>query len=438
MRRNQILVVGTTTDYIDRIERSYPGRCLFLTDPSHRPDPRWPAPPRGAELVVALDEPAAVRDRLKRHVDDNGVTLTGITCFDCESMALAATLGIWLGLDYPSPAAVATVRNKYATTSNWRRVGIPCPQSALIASAEDLLRFFSGLAGGIVLKPLSGSGSEMVWACRDEAACRDAFEFLRNRLPAHPDARMYAPIQREGVVVDPRRVYLAEELIEGVELSCDFMVDAGAVEVIRLMRKIPAAGEPLGTVSAYVMPAELAAGPALDRLRRQLGAAATEVGLERAICVVDLIDRGGEFVLLEIAPRLAGDCVPALTRASTGMDPLGLALDFAAGSRPVIPAPSAWQRLVAVRLLAARAGQITALGCGRLESDPRIVEVKIGPGIGDLVVLPPASYEHRLLGHAIFRPAAEVAVEQQCAEIAALLDVQIEPLPRAAALVAGR
>ncbi len=58
MRDKRLLVVGTTSDYIDHILTRYPGRALFVTDPAERAAAveRYPAP--ADELLCNLENPA--------------------------------------------------------------------------------------------------------------------------------------------------------------------------------------------------------------------------------------------------------------------------------------------------------------------------------------------------------------------------------------------
>lgn len=425
------LVVGTTPDYVDLLERAHPGRCLFLTDRELRAAAREPAPPSGGEIICSLADAGAVRGAVAAHLRRHRMRLDGIACFDCESMPLAAALGKELGLDYPSAATIAGVRNKHAATRRWRQVGLPSPRAALVGSEAQLAAFCRRIEGPVVLKPVSGSGSELVFACHNRAEARDAFGILRSRLACHAAARMYAPFGCGEQGIDPRRVFVAEELIEGVELSCDFVVEDGGARIIRVCRKIARAGEPLGTVNAYVIAPQLPEGVTLDGLGSQLAAAAAALGVVRAICVVDIVVRDREMVMLELAPRPAGDCLPALIRASSGLDILGLALDFAAGGSP--PIPDAGERLVALRLLATAAGTIRRLDASVLRADPRVHELHLERRAGDHVLLPPESCDRRLLGHAIFAPRAGVSIERQCEELRAGLVVDIDPVGREAA-----
>jgi hypothetical protein len=427
---DRVLVVGTTPDYVDLISRRLPGRCLFITDSALRGDAIEPCPDPADEVVCSLaDETDSILATLTAHLGQWNLRLAGIVCFDCESMTLAAELADWLDFDYPSRRAIATARNKHAATERWRQAGLPCPQAELVHEVEEAIELQGRLAAPIVLKPLSGSGSELVFACHDEEDCRRAFEIMRSRLIYHHDARMYAPVRGAAGSLDPRQIFLAEELVEGLELSCDFVVEGQEARVIRACRKISRPGDPLGTVRAYATPLDLPGDVSLARLRRQLASAAAALGIWRAICMVDMVMRDGELVMLELAPRLAGDCLPALTRASTGLDVFAFALGFALGELPAIPSPGP-DMWVAVRFLAATEGVVTRLDTTAIEADSRVTQVEILRGSGEQVVLPPASHDLRLLGYAIFQPQGGESIERQCAELEEALVVEIEPQAR--------
>jgi hypothetical protein len=142
--------------------------------------------------------------------------------------------------------------------------------------------------------------------------------------------------------------------------------------------------------------------------------------------MLDFIVRGGNAVMIEMAPRPGGDCLPPLLMRSCGMDILGLALDFAAGSPVATSDPSTWRRLAGVRLFASRPGVISRIDANALREDQRVVECHLKRDPGHRVVLPPEDYDSRLLGHVIFEPSAPGKIEDECFEIAAKLEVEVE------------
>jgi hypothetical protein len=87
-----------------------PGQALFLTDAAVRREAEEPPPLPDEELLCDLTDERQVLEALVRHLEKWQLTLDGVVCYDCESMALAARLAGAYGLPTPvfrrSPTAV--------------------------------------------------------------------------------------------------------------------------------------------------------------------------------------------------------------------------------------------------------------------------------------------------------------------------------------------
>ena len=276
------------------------------------------------------------------------------------------------------------------------------------------------------LKPITGSGSELVFKCTGRSECLEAFETIRTRLTETKGNRMYMQAQAGEGGGDPRRDLVAEEFVAGEEYSSDFYLEDGRLRVVRTARKIHAAGGPLGTTVAYEIPSTLPAEIPVEDFQEQLRCAAHALGLQRAFCMVDFIVREGKPYLLELTPRPGGDCLPWLIRRSSGLDILGLTLDIAQGLEITLPPAESWESLVGLRLIAAEAGVIKRIDDEPLKRDPRVREVLLKRRNGHKVVLPPKDYDSRILGHVIFRPSGRMNVEEECSELALQLVVHME------------
>jgi len=418
------LVIGTTPDYIDLICRRFPGRALFLTDVRLRAGATEPPPDDATELAWDLTRPVEATSAFLDLLERRHIEPTGVACFDCESMHLAASIAQNLSLPYPSAESVAACRSKLTSKRLWRQAGLPCPEAERVAELPDVLRFVERVKGPVVLKPLTGSGSELTFLCTSQDECAAAFGTLKARMAEHTDVRMYGTSSNDGP--DPRHVFAVEELVEGREYSCDFVLDRETVQILRVAEKIPDRSQAFGTTLAYVVPAPLPPEIDTDRLRRKLAEAARSVGLERALCMLDFIVRDREAVMLEMAPRPGGDCLPPLLRQCSGFDVLGAMLDFAEQRPVAVPAASQWRLLVGLRLFSPYAGVIRALDAEFIHADPRVLECELTRGEGHHVVLPPEDYDSRLLGHAIFAPSSRHDIESECVEIADKLVIELE------------
>lgn len=422
----KVLVVGTTADYIDLIRHRYPDRALFVTDFTERRAFPNLAPPESDEVLCDFRRPDEVGGAVASHVARYDQQVTGVACYDCESLLAAATLARAYTVPFVSEHSVALSRNKFETKQAWLAAGVPCPKTALVKTMWDALRFFDEIKGPVVLKPLSGAGSELTFRCTDRSDVTQAYARIRDGLNRHHNDRLY-PVAADGdPTTNPRQVIAVEEFVEGREYSCDFTLDHGRVTVVRVARKIRAAELPFGTTLAYQVPARLPGGMTEEVLVGHLQRAAEAMGMTRAFCMVDFIMRDDIPVFLELTPRPGGDCLPPLIRHAGGLDMLGLELDFAEGKPLVISDATGWKTLFGVRMFAKQPGRIVRLDTRNIETDPRVKECYLKRSVGHHVVLPPDDYDTWLIGHIIFEPKNVAAVEAECRELVDKLLVEME------------
>jgi biotin carboxylase len=416
----KVLVVGTTTDYVDWIRDSCPERALFLTDPFVRHEAQEPNPSPHEEVLCDLADHDQAEKALRIHLRKWGLTLDGIASYDCESMALAALLAPKFSLDYPSAEAVANSRNKSLSKTLWRQRGVNCPLGSPVGSVSEAVDFFKERDGGCVLKPTCGSGSELVFHCKSVDECEKGFHDLSNGLRQRQASLLY------GFTASDHPGILAEEYVEGEEYSCDFMVENGRVEVIRLCRKIRDKLGPFGTIRGYVLPASLPDEIGPDDFHEALRRGAEALGFFRAICMADFLIRENEVVFLEMTPRPGGDCLPFLIRRIYNLDMLKLNLDFAQ-RRPVQlqwihrKGPS-----IGLRVHARQGGLLKKIDAASLRQDLRVSEIHLPWNPGHFIRMPPADYDSWVLGHIIFSPTEGTDLEAQCDEIVEKIFIEIQ------------
>lgn len=418
----RVMVVGTTSDYIDHIRQHCPDRALFVTDRGERARAHEQLPDAPEELLCDLSDAGLVLQRLREHVNTHDITLDGVVCYDCESLALSSLLARELALSFPSPDAVASSRNKFVARTTWQNNGVTCPKIKKIRSLVEAQAFLAEIKGPVVIKPLTGSGSELVFKCRDERECSLAFVTIKNKLARHGNKRMYSDKARS---TDPRKEFAVEEFIAGTEYSCDVIIDKGRIHIIRMARKIPAPFQSFGTTLAYVLPGVLPEEISEHELNNQILHAAQTLGIDQSVCMVDFIVRDSTIFLLEMTPRIGGDCLPPLISSSCGLDMITLALDFAQGKALSIPEKSRWRPLVGLRVFADTAGIIRSIDESSARNDPRVIKVHIAHGAGNRVVLPPDDYDSRILGYVIFNPRT-AGIEQECNDLAGRLTIEME------------
>ena len=416
----KVLVVGTTPDYIDWIRRSCPDRALFLTDPAARRQAVEPSPPPEEEVLCNLSDYSEVRQVLQRHLLQENFGLDGVACYDCESMELAAALAQEFSLPYPSVQAVNNCRNKYLTKTLWTRHNLLTPRVRQIRSAAEAAQFFQDIGGPCVLKPPGGSGSELIFHCDSPRACRHNFIKIIDGLQQHRNNRLY----KSFWAGDP--VIVAEEFVVGEEYSCDFVIENGRVEVIRLTRKILSPRGPFGTALGYLLPGLLPEEIKEYDFRQTLCQSALALGINRAVCMLDFMVCKDQIVLLELSPRPGGDCLPSLLRRCWNLDMITLYLDFCQQRPWRLQKPANSNPCVGLRLHAGRSGSLINIDTRQLRHNGRVREIHLTRRPGHQITMPPDDYDSWLLGHIIFDLDGDTAPEAQCRALLEKLVVEVE------------
>jgi biotin carboxylase len=412
---HKVLVVGTTADYIDWIRRTRPREALFLTDPVVRRTSTAPPPAPDEELQCDLTDHRQACRLTGQFLAAQRLTLAGIACFDCESMELAAVLAEHFRLPYPTVQAIRNCRDKFQAKKCWQQNHLDTPAAAIVDSEEAAEGFFNQSKRPIVLKPSGGSGSELVFACDSAALCRHNYRLIRQGLDQRQTHRLYAGAPR----------IMAEGLAAGREYSCDFAIQDGRAHLIRMTRKIKAGTGPFGTTQGYLLQARRPEEMEAQTLRRTLAQSALALGIEEGICMLDFMMDGSRMVLLELAPRPGGDCLPQLMRQARQLDMLQLQLDFS--RRTPLPPLAAYRGapLVALRVLSRQAGTLKKIHADALQGDRRVRELDLMRKPGHRMALPPEDYDSWLLGHLIFAPDDRSDVETQCRELLDKIIVEV-------------
>jgi len=413
---SKVLVVGTTTDYIEWIRQARPNQALFITDNATRDNGVETPPHPSEELLADLDDYSGVESSLRAHLEKWNTTISGITCFDCESLELAAILAGDFLLPFPSVESIKLCRDKYTCKIQWHKNSVPCPQVRLVQSYEDILSFLQEINAPSVIKPLTGSGSELVFHCTSKRDCHKWVTVLQEELQKRQSHRLYSK---------KASWFLAEEYIDGDEYSCDFIIKGKQVEIIRLTRKIHADKGPFGTISGYALADYSLVGYFVESLKEILYRGAKSLGIRDAICMVDFIVQDKSIMLLEMTPRPGGDCIPHLLYRSGITDILSLALDFAQQKPLSFRSEINNGQYVGLRFHARQSGKIVRFDTELLRRDERIREINLIRETGHQVTLPPEDYDSWYLGYAIFQPSSGIDLEIQCRDLSRNLIVEM-------------
>ncbi len=413
----KVLVAGTTADYIQWIRNTCPGQALFLTAPHVRENAQEPPPDPSEELVCPLSDVSGIMPVLAVHLEKHNQKLTGIACFDCESMVTAALLSENLGLVYPDVTAIQNCRNKLVSKQLWQARKISCPRVWPVHCADDVVRLLADVTAGLVLKPAVGSGSELVFHCQNRADAQKSWETLAAGLEK----------RKQNPLLDhPDRLILAEERICGPEYSCDFILTPDSLTLVRLAKKITPPGLPFGTAAGYEIPGTLPPGMSMASLTGQMEKAARTLGIHTGICMVDFVVKDNRPYFIEMTPRPGGDCLPQLLMVAANLDIIKLALDVAA-DLPWHLDDILFTPHMGIRIHAKKNGMLTAVDSRNLASDPRLKQLHLIRKPGHIITMPPEDYDSWLLGHMIINTRGWNFPETRAMLMARRLEIAIQP-----------
>jgi biotin carboxylase len=430
MQREPVIVVGTTPDYVVKIHKKYTNAAFFVLDKRFQGDLLLEQVDRYALLFVPLEDFNETARSVHQYVSANNISPKGLACFDCESLLVAGLLASQLELPFPPLESIIHTRNKFALSRIWGKSQIPCPRVSLVSNLQESLESFDLFNRDIVLKPVSGSGSELLFHCTTQGEVKGAVRIMEEQLPLRKSNPIFSPIPGTDRAdpVDPCESWIVEEFIPGPEFSCDFLLYEDRAVILRETGKVKVPRLTFGSVLAYTFPLSSKEREHLQGLHHVLERAARVLGFTRGHFMADFIMHDGRVVLLEMTPRPGGDSIPDLVETATGRDLIGIHLDMVSGkSNSFGPLPLPPESFASIHLYASDEGTITYLDSSRILSQPWVKALVLKKRTGDQVSLPPQDYDNRLLGYCIISTEPSSDLVSVYRTLQRLLKVTIEP-----------
>jgi biotin carboxylase len=388
-----------------------------------------------AESVLVLEEPEisalrGVPDLLKEHPCVAELALVPSQA-EHDPMALVQALPRPAGVVSVLPSIEYGVVGAAALAENW---GLPGAGLKAAASLRDKASLRAAVAGTAVAQP--------VWTQVAGPAELAAFHAANGGRSVLKPTRLQASlgVQRLGPADDPgpawertagadeveRRAryaagnrYLAEQWLNGPEVSVECLVHDGAVGFLNVTGKL-VADQRFPVELGHVVPA------ALDRrvdaaLRRSVAELVAAIGYRSGILHSEWILVDGVPHLVECAGRLPGDRIDSLIDLAYGRRLVPGWLSVLAGiPMPPLPAASA----AAVRFVTAPPGEVVAVtGVDEARALPWVVEVDIPIERGDLVSDVVSSYER--CGYVLVSEQDSAGAEELARRVAESITISV-------------
>ena len=407
MQHAPVIVIGTTPGYVEKIYRKYHESTLFVLDSCYRGAPLLDTVDESILIFTLLEDFEETLESIKRHLENGGLSARGVACFDCEALVIASKIAFNIGRPFPSEEVIIQTRNKLASRRIWRKSGIFSPEATGVSGLMGTLEFFHHVKKDIVLKPISGSGSELLFRCHNEEEIRKSVQVMEEQLPRRKSNPLFKSIPSisGAAPVDPCETWIAEEFIQGPEFSYDFILQDGQVQILRETGKIKASEQPFGSILAYTFPPSYPKGFSPEIFSDMLKRATKSLGYNWGYFMVDFIICHDQPTIIEISPRPGGDSIPDLIEIATGYDLIGAYLDFSTGRCPSFKRVNTYSdSFVSINIYAPGKGTITYLDASQILSQAWVKALFLKKSVGDFVTLPPDDYDNRLLGYCIIKP----------------------------------
>ncbi|MGK4585266.1 ATP-grasp domain-containing protein [Kitasatospora sp. HPMI-4] len=254
----------------------------------------------------------------------------GVVTLSEECAAVAPLIAERAGLPHAGSRASTLARDKYLQRLSLQKAGLPVPRNAEVTSLDALLAFQATSAGPLVVKPVDSGGSASVRIVRTAEEAARAWE--------------------RAVVYSGSGRCIAEEFVDGPEISVETAVQGGRVQLLAVTRKELAGPEFFLERGHAVAPSD-----ELDAVARAAVQQLVDAhGVQDAFLHAEYRIRGEELVNIEFAARPGGGHIMDLVRRARGWNPYTVQARLALGEPVFAQDPAGGgHRHAAVRFLIA-------------------------------------------------------------------------------------
>ena len=254
-------------------------------------------------LISSEDEPAI--ERLARAEGVDGIISPGADW----PVGIAARVAERMGLPHPLDGVTAGLAtSKASQRERFGAAGVPQPACRTIVPGAEV-----GLGVPCVIKAPDRQGQ------RGLTLVRERGELVR--------------AVAEAVAASRSASSLAEELVEGPEVTINAVSLDGEFRPLTITDRLVAEPPAFGVALAHAWPSAYETVSAIDAARR----AAEALGIRNGPTYTQVVLAPDGVRVLELAARLGGGHDAELCEAALGVDLNDLAIDFSLGRRPEVP-----------------------------------------------------------------------------------------------------
>lgn len=325
--------------------------------------------PPGRYIIDDFSCVEALCAKLGKWCEADGSTFSAVLGIDDEEQfRLSAAVAAYFKLPYYSRESLQAASNKYVMKERFLDAGVPAPSYRLVSTDENVQQ--TDISFPNVLKLVSGSGSEYVFLNHSRQVLLDNFQQLKRLLAGVSDdtrlTRLEFELGGRQRCLNTRDSFLLEEFVEGVEYSCDFLVEGGDVTLLRVTRKFEAG--PIGLFQGFwLMNAASLAEQGLSEkyLLEVCGRVAAALIIDRAVCMLDFKYDGKRLLVIETSLRPGFASFVPLMLDIYSFTSLGVRARQLLGQ--AVPSGLPDVEGLVINILAPRAGRVKEIDLGGLQ-----------------------------------------------------------------------
>jgi hypothetical protein len=250
---------------------------------------------------------------IKSILADSGKTAVGIIGLDEEyHYRISLSIADALSLQYYDQRVLDIASNKYLQKKVFSEAKVRIPKYLLFDIDTGIPNSTIEQIGfPNVLKPITGYGSYEIYVNDDIKMLKQNISSIKNSAndSDNPDSIVFNNhtfLDNEGneSSIDPAKFFIIEEYVGGDEYSCDFIIDKGRVDVLRVVKKIP--GAALGQFNGFILfnPDTAKFSPFKNfRLASECHKIASALGISEGVCMVDFKYYNDEIIVIESTVR---------------------------------------------------------------------------------------------------------------------------------------
>jgi hypothetical protein len=348
---------------------------------------------------------------------------------DEEQFRVAGQIAAHFGLSFYDSHTLAVASNKYLMKQRFVRCGVPTGRFTLLSETNGRAR---DVGFPNVLKIISGSGSEFLFLNRNATELTTNRVQLQQAVARSRDTRFRkVRVELDGAAyrLDPRQQFLLEEYVGGDEYSCDFLIQRGAVRLLRVVRKYPSAH--LGYFAGYYLLNRGSlrhAGVEPDELRGVCKRVAQALDVRDAVCMVDFKADAGGLRIIETSIRPGLSTFIPLMKQVYGYTSMGVLSRLRRG--PHVTESMSRAEGLCVYFFADGPGRVTRIdttGLTALRAEVDLLDTHLYYRRGTRVHDTAFDHTGLVAGYALIRNPGRDRVPELIERVAKAVHIEVEP-----------